>query len=112
MPRSMAIGLIGLIPKSEGILDDIRKWRPIIFLNTIYNFFAKTLSLRLQPLLDDLIRVSQTGFIQERSIMDNQFFFGRLLPWLARKKKIELFCYLIVKKPTIELFGISFVVLL
>ena len=108
----MAVGLIYLLSKGEGISDDIKKWRSINLLNTIYKRNAKTLSLIVWRLLHDLIHVAQTCFIQERSIMDNQFFFGRLLPWLARKKKIELFCYLIVKKPTIELFGISFMVLL
>ena len=63
MPRSMTIGLIYLIPKGEGKSDDIRKWRPITLLNTIYKIFAKTLSLRVQPFLHDLIHITQTGFI-------------------------------------------------
>ena len=89
MPRSMAVGLIYLIPKGEGISDDIRKWRPITLLNTIYKVFAKTLALRVQPFLHDLIHITQTGFIQERSILDNLFFFWEAIA-LARKKKENL----------------------
>ena len=89
MPRSMAVGLIYLIPKVEGISDDIRKWRPITLLNTIYKIFAKTLSLREQPFLHDLIHITQTFSIQERSILDNLFFFWEAIA-LARKKKEDL----------------------
>ena len=35
MPRSMAVGLIYLIPKSEGISDNIRKWGLVILLNIV-----------------------------------------------------------------------------
>ena len=66
MPRSMAVGLIYLIPKVEGISDYIRKWRPITLLNTICKIFAETLSLRLQLFLHDLIHISQTGFIRKK----------------------------------------------
>ena len=41
MPHSMVVGLIYLIPKSEGTSDDIKKWRPITLLNTIYKIFTK-----------------------------------------------------------------------
>ena len=87
MPRSMAVGLIYLIPKDVGISYDIRKWRPITLLNTIYKIFAKTLSLRVQPLLHDLIHITQTSFIQERSILDNLFFFWEAIALCHNKKE-------------------------
>ena len=34
---------------------------------------AKALSLRLQPMLGRLIHDTQTGFVKERSILDNIF---------------------------------------
>ena len=79
IPRSTIVGLIDLIPKSEGILDDIRKWRPIIFLNTIYNFFAKTLSLRLHPLLHYLIHDTKHVSFKKEVLWVNCSFLGRLL---------------------------------
>mgnify|MGYP002775001180 FL=1 len=75
MPPQLGAGLIFLIPKGEGPSDDIRKWRPITILSTAYKILAKALSLRLQPMLPQLIHVSQTGFIKERSILDNIFTF-------------------------------------
>ena len=75
MPQAFSEGLIYLIPKGAGVSDDIRQWRPITILNTVYKIFAKVLSLRLQPLLGELIHDSQTGFVKERSILDNIFTF-------------------------------------
>ena len=75
MPQSFGAGLIFLIPKGEGVLDDIRKWRPITILNTVYKILAKAISLRIQPLLGELIHHTQTGFVKERSILDNIFAF-------------------------------------
>ena len=76
MPQAFSEGLIYLIPKGEGVSDDIRQWRPITILNTVYKIFAKVLSLRLQPLLGELIHDSQTGFVKERSILDNIHLLG------------------------------------
>ena len=67
--------MIYLIPKLEGVVVDIRKWRPITILNTIYKLYAKMLAMRLQPFLTDIIHNTQTGFLQDRSILDNIFLF-------------------------------------
>ena len=56
-------------------------------LNTIYKRNAKTLSLIVWRLLHDLIHVAQTCFIQERSIMDNLFFFGEVNALASNKKE-------------------------
>ena len=89
MPPQLGAGLIFLIPKGEGPSDDIRKWRPITILSTAYKILAKALSLRLQPMLPQLIHVSQTGFIKERSILDNIFTFGEASA-IATKTKQDL----------------------
>ena len=75
MPQSFGAGLIFLIPKGEGVSEDIRKWRPITILNTVYKILAKAISLRIQPLLGELIHHTQAGFVKERSILDNIFTF-------------------------------------
>ena len=40
-------------------------------LNTVYKILAKTISMRLQPILPHCIHGSQIGFLKERSILDN-----------------------------------------
>ena len=79
MPQEWTEGLIYLIPKGDGPLHDIRKWRPITLLNVVYKILAKTIARRLQPFLPQLIHDSQTGFVQERSIFDNIFLFWEMV---------------------------------
>ena len=71
MPEEWNDGLISLIPKGEGPSNENQKWLPITILNTVYKLVAKVISLRLQPLLSQRIHGSQTGFLKERSILDN-----------------------------------------
>ena len=75
MPESLTEGFIFLIPKEGGDREDIRNWQPITILNSAYKILAKALSLRLQLMLDSLIHATQTGFVKERSILDNIFTF-------------------------------------
>ena len=53
--------------------DYIQHWCPSTILNSIYKILAKTSSLRLRPILDNLIHATHTGFVKERSILDNIF---------------------------------------
>ena len=55
-------GLISLILK-EGDNKDLNYWRPITLLTVSYKIFAKTLQLRLQPMLRDIISPEQTTFL-------------------------------------------------
>ena len=71
--------MIYLIPKLEGVVDDIKKWRPITILNIVYRVYAKLLAIRLQPFLPHIIHKNQTGFIQEWSIFDNIFMFWEMI---------------------------------
>ncbi|KAI5075908.1 hypothetical protein GOP47_0009984 [Adiantum capillus-veneris] len=75
LPESIAEGLIFLIPKEGGDLEEIKHWRLIMILNSAYKILAKALSLRLQPMLDFLIHPTHTGFVKDRSILDNIFTF-------------------------------------
>jgi hypothetical protein len=73
-------GLITLIPKS-GDHAKIGNWRPITFLGSLYKILAKTLARRLQVFLPNVIRPSQTGFVEGRSIFDNTFLAQEAQDW-------------------------------
>ena len=60
MPSHFVEGIIYLIPKSEGPSLDIKKWRPITLLNTVYKILAKALSIRLGTIMPIVIHPSQT----------------------------------------------------
>ena len=89
MPEMLSEGMIFLIPKEGGNLDELRHWRPIMILNSAYKILAKALSLRLQPMLETLIHPTQTGFVKGRSILDNIFTFWEAVS-LARMRRESL----------------------
>ena len=70
LSKNIKEGLIFLIPNVQGIKTDVRQWRLITLLNTIYKNFANILAKRVKPHLHALINVGQTGFMEHRCIMD------------------------------------------
>ncbi|MCO5551279.1 hypothetical protein L7F22_004778 [Adiantum nelumboides] len=80
MPPSMCSGLISLIPKGADTTR-LRQWRPITLLSSVYKILAKLISSRLRPYLLDLIHTSQTGFVQDRYILDNLFCLHQAMDW-------------------------------
>ena len=47
MPQKWKEVLICLILKGDVVTDEVKGWRPITLLNTIYKIYAKLLTLRL-----------------------------------------------------------------
>ena len=89
MPIEWNEGMIYLIPNIKDVVDDIKKWRPITILNTVYKVYAKLLAIRLQPFLPHIIHNNQMGFIQEKSIFDNIFIFWEMIA-IAEETKQDL----------------------
>jgi hypothetical protein len=65
-------GMITLIPKSRDH-SKLGNWCPITLLGSIYKIRAKTLARIIQEFLPLMIRTNQTGFVEGRSIIDNNF---------------------------------------
>ncbi|MCO5547737.1 hypothetical protein L7F22_001188 [Adiantum nelumboides] len=80
MPQSMSSGIISLIPKG-GDASTLRQWRPITLMSSVYKILARMITSRLRPFLPDLIHPSQTGFVQDRSILDNVVTFSEAVEW-------------------------------
>ncbi|MCO5573137.1 hypothetical protein L7F22_026902 [Adiantum nelumboides] len=80
MPQSMSSGIISLIPKG-GDASTLRRWRPITLMSSVYKILVRMITSRLRPLLPDLIHSSQTGFVQDRSILDNVVTFYEAVEW-------------------------------
>ena len=94
LPEHFKEGLIFLIPKVKGIVSDVRQWRPITLLNTIYKIFANMLAKRVKPHLHALINVGQTGFMENRCIIDNVLTFWEAIA-LAKKTNQHIACLML-----------------
>jgi hypothetical protein len=86
LPPAVLRGLITLLHK-EGDRQPLGNYRPITLLNTTYKFFAKTLQLRLQPVLIELISPDQSAFLPMRYILDNIVLTQETINWAKVSKQ-------------------------
>ena len=63
-------GVITCIPKQGKLRNDLKNWRPLTLLNSIYKFFSM-IANRLKNCLPSIINENQTGFISGRFIGEN-----------------------------------------
>ena len=51
--------------------NNLKNWRPITLLNSIYKFYSSIISERIKILLPKLIHPDQKGFVNNRFIGEN-----------------------------------------
>jgi hypothetical protein len=79
-------GILTLIPKIKGAVN-IRQYRPICLLNVAYKIITKTLTLRLNKIVDKIISPNQTAFISGRYILDGVVVIHEMLHEMSRRKQ-------------------------
>ena len=68
--RSLNASFLALIPKKNNALN-IRDFRPISLVSSVYKLLSKVLANRLRTVLDKLILESQNSFVGGRQILDS-----------------------------------------
>ena len=68
--RSLDASFLSLIPKKNNAID-IKDFRPISLVGSVYKLLSKVLTNRLRVVLDSLISESQNSFISGRQILDS-----------------------------------------
>ena len=61
-------GIISLIPKKKKNAEYLKNWRPVSFLNVDYKIARKTIALRLEKILPNLIHPCRSGYVKGRFI--------------------------------------------
>lgn len=79
-------GILTLIPKVKGATN-IRQFRPICLLNVVYKIVTKTLTLRLNKIIDKLISPNQTALILGRYILDGVVVIHEVMHEIVRQKQ-------------------------
>ena len=75
LPTQFQEGMKFLISKVQDVITDAGQLRPITLLNTIYKVLPIYWPKRVKPYLQELIYVGQTGFMENRCIIDNALTF-------------------------------------
>ena len=68
--KSQTQGTITSIPKGDKDRKFLKNWRPISLLNCSYKLASTCIANRIKPILNDLIKPQQKGFIKGRDISE------------------------------------------
>jgi len=95
MPPASNTTHVRLIPKVTGAKLVSEYW-PIALCNLLYKVIMKILSLRLKPILQDIISETQSAFVPGRAISDNIHITHEILHTL-KMSEAEIHCSMVVK---------------
>ena len=70
MPTALNSTSLVLIPKRPGA-EELKDFRPVSCLNTVYKIISRMLTNRLKVILPDLILPNQTAFVKDRLLLEN-----------------------------------------
>ena len=85
MPREVNRSLIVLIPKVTNP-SNVNHFRPISLCNVVYKVISKILIAKLRPLLDKIISPSQSTFIPDIWIAENQVIVQEMIHGFKTRK--------------------------
>ena len=69
--KSQLSGVITCIPKGGKVCNDLKNWRHITWLSSIYKFYSGILAERIKSILPKIIHQDQKVFINGRFIGEN-----------------------------------------
>ena len=95
--RSLNATFIILIPKKKGA-KELRDFRPISLIGSIYKLFAKVLTERIKRVLAKLVDSRQMAFIQGRQIMDAVLMANEAVDSRQKQKRPGILCNLDMEK--------------
>ncbi|XP_010419047.1 PREDICTED: uncharacterized protein LOC104704705 [Camelina sativa] len=70
MPKALNATSLILIPKRVGAVD-LKEFRPIACLNTVYKIISRPLTDKLKMLMPALILPNQTAFVKDKLLLEN-----------------------------------------
>ena len=91
--RILNVTFLVLIPK-KGNVEDIKDYRPISLLGSLYKILAKVLANRLRRVMDKVISPSQNAFVEGRQILDAALIANGVVDSMLRRNDGGVVCKL------------------
>ena len=95
--RSLNSTFIVLIPK-KGCTDDLKDFRPISLVGSLYKILAKVLANRLKKVVGNVISNSQHAFVEGRPILDVVLIANEALDSRLKSANGESICKMDIEK--------------
>ena len=95
--KSLNASFIALIHKKHKA-SNIRDFRPISLVGSVFNILAKVLAYWLRGLLDGLVSKSQNGFVGGRQILDSVMVANECVDSHNRSKIASVICNLDIEQ--------------
>ena len=86
-----------LIPKIRGA-EDLKDFRPISLISSIYKLIAKVLANRLKKVMNGLVNPAQNAFVEGRQILDASLIANEVIDSMQKRKESGILCKLDIEK--------------
>ena len=95
--RSLNSTFLVLIPK-KAIAEDLRDFRPISLVGSLFKMLAKVLANRLKKVVEKVVSSAQHTFVDGRQILDVALIVNEAIDSLLRRNESEVLCKLDIEK--------------
>ena len=95
--KSLNATFLVLIPKKAGA-EDLRDFRPISLLGSLYKWLAKVLANRLKKVVGKVVSKAQGDFVEGRQILDAVLIANEAIDSVLKNNENGILCKLDIKK--------------